>query len=81
MKIRHYGPLAGRLRKQKLQQSRQLLLLLNLATALACAQLTLTPDAARIDLAQLPQGPHCGADFQKMGTGSESSKCLSPFSY
>jgi hypothetical protein len=60
LKIRHYGLLASRHRQEKLQQSRQLLLVVNLATALACAELTLPGDAAPIDPAQLPHCPHCG---------------------
>jgi hypothetical protein len=60
MKIRHYGLLASRHRQEKLQQSRQLLLVVNLATALACAELTLPRDAAGIKPAQLPHCPRCG---------------------
>jgi hypothetical protein len=64
MKIRHYGLLASRHRQQKLQRSRQLLMTVNLAAALACAELSLPPDAtcdaARIEPAQLPHCPHCG---------------------
>jgi hypothetical protein len=64
LKIRHYGLLANRHRDAKLQRSRQLLLVVNLATALACAELTLPSGAvhgaARIEPATLPHCPHCG---------------------
>jgi hypothetical protein len=60
MKIRHYGLLASRQRKEKLKRSWQLLLVVNLATALTCAELTLPRDAAPIDPAPLPHCPHCG---------------------
>ena len=60
MKIRHYGLLASRHREAKLQRSRQLLLAVNLATALACAELTLSKSASRIEPAASPHCPHCG---------------------
>jgi predicted RNA-binding Zn-ribbon protein involved in translation (DUF1610 family) len=60
MKIRHYGLLASRHRQDKLKRSRQLLMVVNPATALACAELTLPRDAARIEPAAPPHCPHCG---------------------
>jgi len=60
MKIRHYGLLASRHRAKKLQRSRQLLMVVNLATALACAEVTLPRDSAGIDPARLPHCPQCG---------------------
>ena len=60
MKIRHYGLLASRHRAEKLRCSRQLLLLVNLATALACAELTLPGKAERIEPAAPPYCAHCG---------------------
>lgn len=60
MKIRHYGLLASRQRAVKLKRSRQLLMVVNLATALACAALMLPRDAARIEPAALPHCPQCG---------------------
>jgi hypothetical protein len=60
MKIRHYGLLASRHRRDKLKRSRQLLMLVNLAAALACAELLRPGDAARIEPAPLPHCPHCG---------------------
>jgi hypothetical protein len=59
LKIRHYGLLASRHRQPKLQQSRQLLAAVNLAAALACAELTL-PRPAPTEPAQAPHCPHCG---------------------
>ena len=66
LKIRHYGLLANRHRDTKLQRSRQRLMALNLATALACAELTLAKnstriDTVRIDLAASLHCPHCGS--------------------
>jgi hypothetical protein len=58
MKIRHYGLLASRHREAKLKRSRQLLLVVNLATALACAELTL-PRTGLIEPAASPHCPHC----------------------
>jgi hypothetical protein len=60
MKIRHYGLLANRQRAEKLKRSRQFLMVVNLATALACAELTLPRDAARIKPALPPRCPQCG---------------------
>jgi hypothetical protein len=59
LKIRHYGLLANRQRQHKLQRSRQLLLVANLAGALAGVGLT-PPESARIDPAQAPHCPQCG---------------------
>jgi hypothetical protein len=59
MKIRHYGLLANRQRQEKLQRSRQLLLVVNPATALACLA-GLSPDAAGIDPACPPHCSQCG---------------------
>jgi hypothetical protein len=59
LKIRHYGLLANRQRQEKLQRCRQLLLVVNLAAALACAAGT-PPLAAGIDPARLPRCPQCG---------------------
>ena len=60
MKIRHYGLLASRHRQDKLQRSRQLLMLVNLAAALAGAQLAPSPNAACIEPAQLACCAQCG---------------------
>jgi hypothetical protein len=60
LKIRHYGLLANRERQEKLQRSRRLLLVVNLAAALAWAALTPPPDATRIEPAQAPHCPQCG---------------------
>ena len=60
MKIRHYGLLANRHRAEKLKRSRQLLMVVNLATALACAELTLPRDAARPEPAAPSHCPQCG---------------------
>jgi hypothetical protein len=60
MKIRHYGLLASRQRQQKLKRSWQLLMVLNLAAALACSELALQPAAAGITPAPLPHCGHCG---------------------
>ena len=60
MKIRHYGLWASRHRAAKLHRSRQLLMVLNLAAALACAERALPRDAIRIDPARLPHCPQCG---------------------
>jgi hypothetical protein len=60
LKIRHYGLLANRHRAAKLQRSRELLMVLNLATALACAELTLPRDAARVEPAAVAHCPQCG---------------------
>src|SRR5262245_55099965 len=60
MKIRHYGLLASRHREYKLRRSRQLLMVANLATALACAELAPPRAAAGIAPATLPHCPHCG---------------------
>jgi hypothetical protein len=59
LKIRHYGLLANRQRHQKLQRSRQFLLVVNLAAALAGVGLT-PPEPARIDQAQAPHCPQFG---------------------
>jgi Putative transposase/Transposase zinc-binding domain len=60
LKIRHYGLLASRYRQDKLRRSRQLLAVVNLAAALACAERTAPPDGARIEPAALPHCPQCG---------------------
>jgi hypothetical protein len=60
LKIRHYGLLASRHRAEKLKRSRQLLMVLKLASALACAERTLPRDDARIEPAALPCCPQCG---------------------
>jgi hypothetical protein len=60
MKIRHYGLLASRHREEKLKRSRQLLMVVNLATALACAELTLPQGAVHIEPAAPPCCPQCG---------------------
>jgi hypothetical protein len=60
MKIRHYGLLASRHRAEKLRRSRQLLLLVNLASALACAELTLSGMMACVAPAALPHCAQCG---------------------
>jgi hypothetical protein len=60
MKIRHYGLLASRHRQAKLQRSRQLLMVVNLAAALGCAELTLPRDAAPIEPAAPPHCSQCG---------------------
>jgi hypothetical protein len=59
MKIRHYGLLANRQRQEKLQRSRQLLLVVNLAAALAWMA-GILPDAAGIDPACPPHCSQCG---------------------
>jgi hypothetical protein len=59
LKIRHYGLLANRQRGEKLQRSRQLLLVVNLAATLAGAELT-PREAVRIEPAALPHCPRCG---------------------
>jgi hypothetical protein len=75
LKIRHYGLLASRHRAEKLQRSRQLLLVLNLATALACAELT-QPREASVEPARLPSCPQCGGQrfvrlaLPRQGNGS-----------
>ena len=60
LKIRHYGLLANRQRQEKLQRSRRLLLVVNLAAALGCAAGTPPPEAARIEPAPAPHCPQCG---------------------
>jgi hypothetical protein len=60
MKIRHYGLLASRHREDKLQRSRQLLMVRDLQTALACTELTGPRDGAAIEPAALPHCPECG---------------------
>ena len=60
LKIRHFGLLANRQRQEKLQRSRRLLLVVNLAAALACAAGTPPPEAARIEPAPAPHCPQCG---------------------
>lgn len=75
MKIRHYGLLASRHRETKLRRCRQLLLLVNLAAALACAERTLPSNAARIAPAALPHCPHCGGQrFVRMALPKEASQ-------
>ena len=60
LKIRHFGLLANRQRQEKLQRSRRLLLVVNLAAALGCAAGTPPPEAARIEPAPAPHCPQCG---------------------
>ena len=75
MKIRHYGLLASRHRAAKLKRSRLLLMVLNLATALDCAELTLSRDAARIEPAVPPHCPHCGGKrFIRMALPTEEGQ-------
>lgn len=77
LKIRHYGLLANRHRDAKLQRSRQLLLAVNLATALACAELTLSHSAERCEAERIapaasPHCPHCGGNrFLRMPLPAE----------
>jgi hypothetical protein len=60
MKIRHYGLLASRQRRQKLTRSRHLLMAVNLGNALVDAELTLPHDAIRLEPARLPCCLKCG---------------------
>jgi hypothetical protein len=60
MKIRHYGLLASRHRAEKLRRSRQLLMMVNLTSALACAELTLPRQAMCIAPAAPPHCAQCG---------------------
>lgn len=60
LKIRHYGLLANRQRADKLQQSRRLLLVVNLAAALSCVEATGPGEAVRIEPAAVAHCPHCG---------------------
>jgi Putative transposase/Transposase zinc-binding domain len=60
MKIRHYGLLASRHRREKLRRSRELLMMVNLATALACAERTLSGQVSCIAPAAPAQCSHCG---------------------
>jgi Putative transposase/Transposase zinc-binding domain len=60
MKIRHYGLLASRHREEKLRCSRQLLMRVSLAAALACAELTLSGMMSCVAPAALPHCAHCG---------------------
>ena len=59
MKIRHYGLLASRQRQHKLQRSRQLLMVVNLAAALAGAEQPPPLDTS-VEPARLPHCPSCG---------------------
>jgi hypothetical protein len=73
-KIRHYGLLASRHRAAKLRRCRQLLLMVNLATALACAELTLSSGTVRIEPAASPHCPHCGGQrFVRMVLPQEAA--------
>jgi len=77
LKIRHYGLLASRHRQAKLQRSRQLLMVLNLATALTCAELTLPRDAGRVEPAAVPHCPSCGGQrFLRLALPSEGAAPL-----
>jgi len=78
MKIRHYGLLASRHRRQKLTRSRQLLMVVNLAAALACAELAPPRDAAPIDPARLPHCPHCGGQRFSRSALPPEGMVLSP---
>jgi hypothetical protein len=73
-KIRHYGLLANRHREAKLSRSRQLLMVVNLGAALACAELTLPRDASRIEPAQAPHCPQCGGQrFVRIALSKEGA--------
>jgi hypothetical protein len=57
-------------------RSRQLLLVVNLATALACAELTVSKsavhiEAGRVEPAALPHCPHCGG--QRFAGGGDGA--------
>jgi hypothetical protein len=78
MKIRHYGLLASRHRQQKLTRSRQLLLVVNLAAALVCAELAPPRDAAPIDPARLPRCPHCGGQRFSRSALPQEGMVVSP---
>lgn len=74
LKIRHYGLLANRHREEKLRRSRQLLMLVNLGAALACAEATLLRDGVRIEPAPLPHCPQCGGPrFIRMELAKEGA--------
>jgi Putative transposase/Transposase zinc-binding domain len=61
MKIRHYGLLASRHRADKLKECRRLLLVVNAAAVLACADAAPASDASeRIKPADMPHCPQCG---------------------
>jgi hypothetical protein len=59
VKIRHYGLLASRHRQERLARSRELLMVVTMAAALACAELTGAGDAC-LEPARLPSCPECG---------------------
>jgi Putative transposase len=61
LKIRHYGLLANRHRTEKLKECRRLLLVVNAAAVLACADAGAVDNASeRIQPAELPHCPQCG---------------------
>ena len=77
VKIRHYGLLASRHRRERLQRSRQLLMAVNLKAALRCAEVTLprgVRDGMRIDAAGRPCCPECGGQrFLRLPLPEESA--------